>query len=44
MSPTANYTELVFYLPKGLANRLTLYTPFMPGEKDAFWKKVVEAF
>ena len=27
-----------------LADRLTLYTPFTPGEKDAFWKKVVEAF
>ena len=29
---------------EGLADRLTLYTPFTPGEKDAFWKRLVEAF
>jgi probable F420-dependent oxidoreductase len=29
---------------KGIADRLTLYTPFTPGEKDGFWKKLVEAF
>jgi len=29
---------------EGLADRLTLYTPFMPGEKDEFWKRLVEAF
>ena len=28
----------------GIADRLTLYTPFVPGEKDAFWKMMVEAF
>ena len=28
----------------GIADRLTLYTPFLPGEKDEFWRKVVEAF
>jgi hypothetical protein len=28
----------------GLADRLTLYTPFVPGEKDEFWKRVVQAF
>ena len=28
----------------GIADRLTLYTPFVPGEKDEFWKKLVEAF
>ncbi len=27
-----------------IADRLTLYTPFVPGEKDGFWKKMVEAF
>jgi probable F420-dependent oxidoreductase len=25
----------------GLASRLTLYLPFRPGERDAFWKEVV---
>lgn len=28
----------------GLVDRLTLYTPFVPGEKDDFWKMMVEAF
>lgn len=28
----------------GLADRLTLYTPFMPGEKDEFWKRLVAEF
>jgi probable F420-dependent oxidoreductase len=29
---------------EGIADRLTLYTPFTPGEKDAFWEKLVGAF
>ncbi|MGB7876700.1 MAG: LLM class flavin-dependent oxidoreductase, partial [Anaerolineales bacterium] len=29
---------------EGLADRLTLYTPFIPGEKDEFWKQVAAAF
>ena len=28
----------------GIADRLTLYTPFIPGEKDEYWKKLVAAF
>ncbi len=28
----------------GLADRLTLYTPFIPGERDAFWRDLVQAF
>ncbi len=28
----------------GLADRLTLYSPFTPGERDSFWKRLVEAF
>ena len=28
----------------GIADRLTLYTPFTPGEKDEFWKSLVDAF
>jgi hypothetical protein len=28
----------------GLADRLTVYTPFTPGEKDGFWMQVVAAF
>ena len=24
----------------GIADRLTLYTPFVPGEKDAWWREL----
>lgn len=27
-----------------LADRLTLYLPFRPGEKDAWWRELIEAF
>jgi hypothetical protein len=30
--------------PWRIADRLTLYTPFTPGEKDEFWKKLVGNF
>ncbi len=29
---------------EGLADRLTLYTPFVPGEKDAWWKELAREF
>ena len=28
----------------GIADRLTLYTPFLPGVKDEFWKKITNSF
>ncbi len=28
----------------GIADRLTLYTPFVPGEKDEFWKRLATEF
>jgi probable F420-dependent oxidoreductase len=28
----------------GLADRLALYNPFTPGERDAWWKKLADAF
>ena len=28
----------------GIANRLTLYSPFVPGEKDEFWKGLAREF
>ncbi len=28
----------------GIADRLTLYTPFMPGEKDEWWKNLTKFF
>jgi probable F420-dependent oxidoreductase len=29
---------------EGIADRLTLYIPFMPGERDAWWKGLTEKF
>jgi probable F420-dependent oxidoreductase len=29
---------------QGLADRLTLYTPLIPGERDSFWKNLVTTF
>lgn len=29
---------------EGIADRLTLYTPFVPGEKDEWWRKLTGAF
>jgi hypothetical protein len=28
----------------GIADRLTLYTPFVPGEKDEWWRELTKAF
>jgi hypothetical protein len=29
---------------KGIADRLSVYMPFAPGEKDEWWKKLTEGF
>jgi probable F420-dependent oxidoreductase len=29
---------------RGLADRITLYTPFVPGERDIFWKNLISTF
>jgi hypothetical protein len=29
---------------EGLADRLTLYTPFVPGEKDEWWRTLTKNF
>lgn len=34
----ANLPQALFRRYQGLADRLTLYLPFVPGEKDEFWK------
>jgi hypothetical protein len=28
----------------GIADRITLYTPFVPGETDAWWRNLVKKF
>jgi hypothetical protein len=27
---------------RGLVDRLSVYIPFVPGERDAFWKRLVD--
>jgi len=29
---------------EGVADRLTLYSPFVPGEKDEWWMKIIQSF
>ncbi len=29
---------------EGIADRITLYTPFVPKEKDEWWRKLAKAF
>jgi len=40
----ANLAEALKERYKGIADRLTLYLPFTPGEKDAFWQKMAKEF
>jgi hypothetical protein len=28
----------------GIANRLTIYTPFVPGQKDQWWRGLAKSF
>ena len=29
---------------EGVVDRITVYTPFVPGEKDDFWREMLGAF
>jgi hypothetical protein len=40
MSDEANLAEDLKKRYDGIADRLSLYTPFKPGEKDEWWKKL----
>jgi probable F420-dependent oxidoreductase len=42
-----NESDLAFGLKKrydGVADRLTLYSPFLPGERDGFWRNLIKEF
>ncbi|MBU4224599.1 MAG: TIGR03617 family F420-dependent LLM class oxidoreductase [Chloroflexi bacterium] len=39
----ANLAEALKERYRGIADRLTLYLPFTPGEKDGFWKEMTRA-
>jgi len=44
VSDEANLPAALQERYEGIADRLSLYTPFIPGEKDAFWKELVGTF
>lgn len=44
VSPTQDLAEALKERYGGLADRLTIYTPFLPGERDSFWRGMVQAF
>lgn len=29
---------------EGIVDRITVYTPFVPGEKDDFWRSLIAGF
>jgi hypothetical protein len=41
IAPEADLAAALRERYQGLADRLTLYTPFIPGEKDAFWSRLI---
>ena len=44
---TANEADLPAALSAryhGLADQLGLYTPYVPGEREAFWRRLVDSF
>ncbi len=42
IAPEADLAAALRERYQGLADRLTLYTPFIPGEKDAFWSRLIQ--
>ena len=44
MTTTENLAADLKSRYNGLADRLTLYTPFVPGEKDDWWKELAKEF
>ena len=41
--PAAELAQRLYARYRGLADRLSLYLPFMPGERDDFWRRLVDA-
>lgn len=44
IAPEAGLVDALKERYSGLADRLTLYLPFSPGEKDEFWQRMVKEF
>jgi len=43
-APPADLAQAIKERYAGIADRITLYIPFLPGERDDFWKEMVKAF
>jgi len=41
-APAADLAQAIQERYAGIANRITLYIPFVPGERDGFWKEMVK--
>jgi probable F420-dependent oxidoreductase len=44
VAPAAELSSALMERYQGLADRLALYIPFMPGERDAFWQGLLNAW
>jgi probable F420-dependent oxidoreductase len=44
VAPEADLPGAIAERYAGLADRLTLYLPFVPGERDDFWRRLVKTF
>ncbi|HUF39777.1 MAG TPA: TIGR03617 family F420-dependent LLM class oxidoreductase [Anaerolineales bacterium] len=44
VAPEAGLPDAIAERYAGLADRLALYRPFVPGERDGFWKRLVHTF
>jgi len=44
ITPEAELADALKERYAGIADRLTLYLPFTPGEKDGFWRELAKAF
>jgi probable F420-dependent oxidoreductase len=42
-APTGALAERLLERYEGIADRITLYLPFNPGERDEFWRRLVES-
>jgi hypothetical protein len=42
VAPEADLAAALLERYHGLADRLSLYLPYAPGSRDAFWSKLVE--
>ena len=42
VAPEADLAAALLERYRGLADRLSLYLPYTPGSRDAFWRRLIE--